>query len=81
METADEQRAGRRIAVSVGVIVGLVVAAGVAALIGQNTSDVTVRWLMLDGQQPLWIVLPLTALAGVVMAKMVGIIWRHRERD
>jgi len=81
METPQEQRTGRRTALSVGVIVGLVVTAAVAALIAQNTGDVTVRWLLFDGQQPLWAVLALTALAGIALAKLFGFAWRHRAHD
>jgi uncharacterized integral membrane protein len=80
METPQEQRSGRRAALSIGVVVGVIVTVGVAALIAQNTNDVTVHWLTLDGQQPLWAVLVITAIAGVVLAKLFGFVWRHRDR-
>jgi uncharacterized integral membrane protein len=81
METRHEQSAGRRATLSVGVALGIIVTVAVAALIAQNTGNVSVHWLMLDGQQPLWAVLAITAIAGVVLAKLVGFVWRHRDRQ
>jgi uncharacterized integral membrane protein len=81
METPQEQSAGRRATLSVGVVFGVIVTVAVAALIAQNTNDVSVHWLMLDGQQPLWVVLAITAFAGVVLAKLFGFVWRHRDRQ
>lgn len=79
METPQEQRSGRRTVLSIGIVVGVVVTIGVVALIAQNTNDATVRWLTLDGQQPLWAVLAITAIAGAVLAKLFGFVWRHRN--
>ena len=80
LESVHEQRTGRRASLSIGVVVGLIATAAIVALIAQNTSNVSVHWLLLDGQQPLWGVLALTAVAGVVLAKVFGFAWHHRDR-
>ena len=79
METPREQVHGRRTALSAGLVAGVVIAAAVAALIAQNTDGVTVRWLMFDGQQPMWLLLVLTAIAGAVIAKALGFAWHRRD--
>jgi uncharacterized integral membrane protein len=80
MEHPQEQRGGRRAPLSIGVVVGVVLTVGIAALIAQNTTDVSVHWLTLDGQQPFRAVLAITAIAGVVLAKLVAFVWHHRDR-
>jgi uncharacterized integral membrane protein len=80
METRHEQSAGRRATLSVGVVFGVIVTVAVAALIAQNTSNVSVHWLTLDGQQPLWAVLAITVIAGVLLTRLFGFVWRHRDR-
>lgn len=80
METPQEQRTGQRASLSIGVILGILVTAAIAALIAQNTNDVSVNWLLFDGQQPLWAILAITAVAGMVLAKLFGFAWHHRDR-
>ena len=80
LETPHGQRTGRRAGVSIGVVLGIIVVAAIAMLIVQNTNNVSVHWLLVDGQQPLWAVLAITAVAGVVSAKLFGFAWHHRDR-
>ncbi len=83
MSAADMQQAPRRewpVRFSFGLVAGLVLAAAIVILIVQNTQSVTVRWLVLDGQQPLWAVLVITGLAGVALAKLAGLARRHRNQ-
>ena len=80
METPHEQRKGQRATLSIGVVLGIIVTVAIAALIVQNTGNVSVHWLMLDGQQSLWAVLAITAVAGVILAKLSGFVWHHRNR-
>ncbi len=83
MSAADIQQGPRHewpVKLSFGLVAGLVLAAAIAILIVQNTQSVTVRWLVLDGQQPLWAVLAITGLAGVTLAKLAGLARRHRKQ-
>ena len=64
---------------SVGVVLAALMLLAFVILAVQNTSQVTVHWLALDGEQPLWLVLALTGIAGVLVAKLASFAWRHRE--
>jgi uncharacterized integral membrane protein len=64
-----------------GVILGVIVTVLIGALIAQNTAEVSVRWLFLHGKQPLWAVLAIAAVAGVVLDKLFGLAWRHRHHS
>lgn len=81
METHEEHRTERRFAVSAGLVAGVVVAVAAAALVVQNTDSVTVQWFTLEGQQPLWLMLLMTAVAGVILAKIAAFAWRHRRES
>ena len=63
-----------------GLLLGLIVTIAVGALIVQNTDKVRVQWLTLDRQLPLWAMLAATAVAGALLAKLLGLAWRHRSR-
>ena len=80
METPQEQRSGRRATLSIWNRRRVIVTVGVAALIAQNTNDVTVHWLTLDGQQRSGRCWQSPAIAGVVLAKLFRFVWRHRDR-
>jgi uncharacterized integral membrane protein len=79
MQTIDEQRTDRQTAVIAGTVTGIAVTLAIVALVAQNTKSVTVRWLFLDGQQPLWAILAMTAFAGALVAKLAGAAWHHRR--
>ena len=64
---------------SVGLGLALVMLVAFAILAVQNTDHVSVHWLGLDGEQPLWALLAVTGIAGVAVAKLIGFAWHHRD--
>jgi uncharacterized integral membrane protein len=79
METEEEHRAGQRRGISLGLVVGIVITAAIAALIGQNTKTATIRWLVFEGDMPIWLLLFVTAVAGAVLSHLLGFAWRRRR--
>jgi uncharacterized integral membrane protein len=79
MQTQDEQQAAQRRGISLGLVVGVLITAAIAALIAQNTKTATIRWLTFEGDMPIWLLLFVTALAGVVIANLLSFAW-HRHR-
>ena len=80
METQEEHRSAQRRGISLGLVVGVLITAAIAALIAQNTKTATIRWLTMEGDIPIWLLLFVTALAGVVLSHLLGFAWR-RHRD
>lgn len=79
METKEEHQSAQRKGVSLGLVVGVLLTAGIAALIAQNTKAATVRWLFFEGDTPIWLLLFVTAVAGAVLSHLVGFGLRHRR--
>jgi uncharacterized integral membrane protein len=79
METQEEQRSAQRRGISLGLVVGVLITAAIAALIAQNTNTATIRWLTVEGDVPIWLLLFVTALAGAVLANILSFAW-HRHR-
>ena len=79
METPEEQRSAQRKGISLGLVVGVLITAAIAALIAQNTKTATIRWLTVEGDVPIWLLLFVTALAGVVLSHLLSFAWRRRR--
>lgn len=61
-------------------LVAALIAVGLAAFIVQNTDSTPVRWLVFDGEAPLWIVIAAAAVAGAVLSEVAGWMLRRRKR-
>jgi uncharacterized integral membrane protein len=66
--------------VSASLIIGVVFALGVVILAAQNTAHVGFRFLWWHVRSPLVVIILGTALAGVVLDEVVGVLWRRRRR-
>lgn len=62
------------------VLVAIVVA-GFGAFVGQNTQSARVEWLVFDGDAALWLVMLASAVAGAVLALLVGVLIRRRRQS
>jgi uncharacterized integral membrane protein len=80
LETEEEHRAGQRRGISLGLAAGVLITAAIAALIAQNTKTATIRWLTFEGDMPIWLLLFVTAVAGVVLSHLMSYAW-HRHRS
>lgn len=60
---------------TIRIVVWVVVVAAVAVVAALNTQDVEVDWVVGDSTLPLWVVIALSALAGVV----IGYVARWRR--
>jgi uncharacterized integral membrane protein len=60
--------------------VGAVAAAALVTFGFQNTQSVPVQFLWFDGEAPLWVVMAITAVGAVLLAKLVGLAVRSRRR-
>lgn len=66
--------------VSIKLVVGGLLAAGLLAFVFQNTDDTAVKWLVFEFQQPLWVLLVVTAAVTLVIAELFGAARRRRKR-
>ena len=71
---------GSRITISPRLVAGVVLASALALLIFQNTRSTKVEWLVFETEQPLWVVLLVTAVVALVVAELVGGARRRRQR-
>jgi uncharacterized integral membrane protein len=71
----EEIRKGRG-----GIVIAAIVAVALIVFVSQNTDDTKVTWLFFDGTAPLWIVIIVAAVAGAVLAEILGVVWRRRRR-
>jgi uncharacterized integral membrane protein len=63
-----------------GVILLFVGIALVVVFAVQNTNDVQVRFLWLDGEFPLSIVILVTAAVSILLGELLGVVYRSRRR-
>lgn len=73
-----EQKQGA--ALSAGVVVGVALGASLALFVVQNTATTQVEWLVFEFEQPLWIVLLVTAAVTLVVTELLGAARRRRRR-
>lgn len=66
--------------VSIKLVVGGLLAAGLLAFVFQNTDDTEVTWLVFEFRQPLWVLLLVTAAVTLVIAELLGAARRRRKR-
>jgi uncharacterized integral membrane protein len=61
-------------------VIGLALAAALIVFIAQNTEQVTVHWTVWKARTSLAVVVLVTIAAVVLLAELVGLVWRHRRR-
>ncbi len=78
----DSQRspAGRKLSVRPGVVIAVLVAAALIVFVVQNNTEVPVRWLFVNVNQPLWAVIIAAAVAGAVLSEVLGWVVRRTRR-
>ena len=69
-EQAEEGKKG--VDIPPKAIVAALLALGLAAFVGQNTDDVTVRWLVFERESPLWMALVAAMAVAFVIGVLVG---------
>ena len=74
---------GRKMSVRPGMVVAVLLVVALIAFVVQNGSDVPVKWLFIEVNGPLWAVIVVSAVAGAVLAQILGwlISRRRRRRD
>jgi len=63
-----------------GFVLAVPLAAALIVFVAQNTQQVTVRWTVWRVDSSLAVVVLVTILAAVLLAELVGLVWRHRRR-
>ena len=76
----DEHAEPDGLGISPGFVVGAVLAVALALFVGQNTKKTTVKWLVFETSQPLWLVLLVTAAVTMVVVELIGGARRRRKR-
>ncbi len=65
----------------VKLLVAVILGAGLAAFVVQNTNSTPVTWLVFDQSAPLWVVIVTSAAAGAVLSEIAGWLLRRRRRS
>jgi uncharacterized integral membrane protein len=68
-------------AIGGGTIGFLLIAAAIVIFIVQNTNDVSVDFLFLDGEWPLWLVVVAVVVLTLIAERLGLWIWRRRKKD
>jgi uncharacterized integral membrane protein len=69
-------------AIGGGTIAFILIAAAIVIFIAQNTNDVDVDFLFLDGQWPLWIVVVAVVVLTLIAERLGLWVWRRsRKKD
>lgn len=76
----DRPDPGTSSRVNGALIAAIVLVVALVVFVAQNTDDTKVTWLFFDATQPLWVVLAITAVVGLVLGEVVGWLLRHRRR-
>jgi uncharacterized integral membrane protein len=58
----------------------LVVIVGIAVFFFQNTADARIHFLWLDGDWPIWSVIGISVVAGIVLDRLFVWQWRRARR-
>lgn len=58
----------------------LVVVAALAVFFFQNGADTAIHFLWLDGQWPVWLVIGVSVVAGIVLDRLGSWQWRRARR-
>lgn len=58
----------------------LVVVAALAVFFFQNGDDTAIQFLWLDGQWPVWLVIGVSVVAGIVLDRLGSWQWRRARR-
>jgi uncharacterized integral membrane protein len=79
-ETDDGSAESGRSGPPIKLIALLVVAVALAIFFFQNGSDAPVSFLWFDGQWPVWLVIGVSVIAGVVLDRLGSWQWRRARR-
>jgi uncharacterized integral membrane protein len=63
-----------------GAIASITGVGALAVFMGQNTDDVTVKFLVWEFTWPVWLLVLISALAGALVWFGLGVLRRHRRR-
>jgi uncharacterized integral membrane protein len=63
-----------------GFVLALPLAAALIVFIAQNTQQVTVRWTVWTAHSSLAVVVLVAITAAILLAEIVGMVWRYRRR-
>jgi len=72
--------AGRKLSIRPGVIVALAVAIALIVFVVQNDREVPVTWWFVEVDGPLWAVIVVAAVAGALLAEVLGWAAGRRRR-
>ncbi|NHZ71170.1 MAG: DUF1049 domain-containing protein [Proteobacteria bacterium] len=73
----ESSSSNRRIAI---LVLALAITAVAATFIAQNTEDVSVDFLFLSGQAPLYVVIVISMALGALLTVILGGLRRRRKR-
>jgi uncharacterized integral membrane protein len=76
------ERSTKRHSGTVGLVLGIILAASAALLIVQNTQTVPVHWLWFDADAPMWLIITVALAVGLIGGPLIvaGIRYSRRRR-
>lgn len=81
MSTPEQaKRAGRGPGFAIALVAFVLVTVAIIALVFQNQDPVPLRWLWIETEVPLFVVVLVAGLVAVLLDELVGFIWRVRRR-
>ncbi len=75
--TAQDGRSGP----SLKLVLLLIVVAAVAVFFFQNFQEADVEFLWFEGQWPVWVVIGISLLAGIVIDRLASWLWRRARNS
>jgi uncharacterized integral membrane protein len=78
MSPDEERQEGLQL--GAGAIASLTGVGALAVFMGQNTDDVTVKFLVWEFTWPVWLLVLVSALIGALVWFGLGVLRRHRRR-
>lgn len=63
----------------VQLVVALLTVAGVVSFVLQNGDEAPIEFLSFTGSAPLYLVMLISVVAGIILSIASGVLWRHRR--
>ena len=71
---------GRGPGFAIGFVLSIIVGLALVLLVWQNQEPVPLRFVGLEAQVPLFVIVLVTAIVAILLDEAIGLVWRRRRR-